>query len=90
MASTRSSPAMSSITPQSDSRNSSSTTPSVTSSTSGSWNIAYALAAVPATIVESEMSQTLDYSKMTDGVAAMIITDSSGNNSSGEGGTTVR
>jgi hypothetical protein len=30
------------------------------------------------------MSQTLDYSKMTDCVAALIVTDSSGHNSSGE------
>ena len=84
MASTRSSPAVSSITQQSDSTNSSSTTNSVTSSASGGWNIAYALAAVPATIAESDLSQTLDYSKMTDGLAAMIATDSSGQRSSGE------
>ena len=84
MASTRSSPAVSSITQQSDSRNSSSTTNSVTSSASGGWNIAYALAAVPATIAESDLSQTLDYSKMTDGMAALIATDSSGHRSSGE------
>ncbi len=75
---------MSSITPQSDSRNSSSTTPSVTSSASGGWNIAYALAAVPATIAESDLSQTLDYSKMNDGIAALVATDSSGHRSSGE------
>ena len=94
MASTRSSPQLSSITSHSESGSSvtnsninsvSENTPSTTSSASDSWHMTVAYAAVPATILESELSHTLDHSKMSnDIIAAQILSESSDHNSSSE------